>query len=144
MLIKLVEGFTTYPKLWRTIIPHSFASFKNMKNYTRIGNVCPGWPVYGVKCLCSTVGMKEGGEPLPLAVQYLILMIWKPCDLDRLSSLAAKCQNIEIRGLQFYIIKWLKNRHFNLKVLTKWSQQRYHNQIQIIMFSYHKNQILKC
>ena len=33
LLIKPVEGFTTYHKLWRTIFPHSFASFKNMKNY---------------------------------------------------------------------------------------------------------------
>ena len=27
-------------------------------------------------------GMKEGREPLPLAFQYLILMILRPCDLN--------------------------------------------------------------
>ena len=46
-------------------------------------------------------GMKEGGEPLPQALQYLILMIYRPCDLNLviISSLAAKCQDFEIRGL---------------------------------------------
>jgi hypothetical protein len=105
-----------------------------------------------VACLWSKMpmfqraGMREGGEPLPLAFQYLILMIWRPCDLDlvMISSLAAKCQDFEIGGVQFHIIKWLKNRHFNFKVLAFWNQQRYHPQIQITMSSYHKNQILKC
>ena len=38
--------------------------------------------------------MREGGEPLPLAFQYLIPMISRPCDLDLviISSLASKCQ----------------------------------------------------
>ena len=37
-------------------------------------------------------GMREGGKPLPLAFQYLILMIWRPCDLNlvMISSLASK------------------------------------------------------
>ena len=37
-------------------------------------------------------GMREGGLPLPLAFQYLILMIWKACDLNlvMISSLASK------------------------------------------------------
>ena len=54
------------------------------------------------------VGMKEGGEPLPQAFQYLILMIYRPCDLNLviISSLAAKCQDFEIRGLQFHCIKF--------------------------------------
>ena len=36
--------------------------------------------------------MREGGLPLPLAFQYLILMIWRACDLNLviLSSLASK------------------------------------------------------
>ena len=65
-------------------------------------------------------GMRKGGEPLLLAFQYMILMIWRPCDLDLvlISSLAAKCQDFEIRGFQFHIIKWLKNRCFNFKVLA--------------------------
>ena len=35
-------------------------------------------------------GMREGGEPLPLAFQYLILVIWRPCDFNlvMISSLA--------------------------------------------------------
>ena len=47
-------------------------------------------------------GMREGGEPLPLAFQYLILMI-RPCDLNlvMISSLASKCQHFKLRGLQF-------------------------------------------
>ena len=65
-------------------------------------------------------GMREGGEPLPQAFKYLILMIYRPWDLNLviISSLAAKCQDFEIRGLQFHSIKWLKNRHFNFKVLA--------------------------
>ena len=64
------------------------------------------------------VEMREGGEPLPQAFQYSYEM--KRCDLnlDIISSLAAKCQDFEIRGLQFHSIKWLKNRHFNFKVLA--------------------------
>ena len=77
------------------------------------------------------VGMREGGEPLPQAFPYLILMIWRPCDLNLviISSLAAKCQDFEIRGLQFHSIKWLKNRHPKFKVLAFWSHWRYHDQI---------------
>ena len=35
--------------------------------------------------------MKEGVEPLPLTFQYLILMLWRPCDLNlvMISSLAS-------------------------------------------------------
>ena len=62
------------------------------------------------------VGMREGGEPLPLAFQYLILMICRPCDLNlvMISSLALKCQDFQLRGLQFHIIKWLKKQAFQL------------------------------
>ena len=31
----------------------SFAYPIMKRYYTRVGNVCPGWPIYGVKCLCS-------------------------------------------------------------------------------------------
>ena len=90
--------------------------------------------------------MREGGEQIPQAFQYLILMIRRPCDLNfvNISSLAARCQDFEIRGLQFHFIKWLKNRHFNFEDLAFLSQQRYNNQIQVEISSYHKNQILKC
>ena len=57
-----------------------------------------------VACLWSKTnmfqraGMREEGKPLPLAFQYLILMIWRPCDLElvMISSMAAKCQDFEI------------------------------------------------
>ena len=48
-----------------------FIEFKCKKSllYTQVGNVCPGWPIYDVKCLCSRgMEMREGGEPLPLAI----------------------------------------------------------------------------
>ena len=60
-----------------------------------------------VACLWSKMpmfqraGMREEGEPLPQAFQYLILMIYRTCDLNLviISSLVAKCQDFEIRGL---------------------------------------------
>ena len=48
------------------------------------GQKCFVW----VACLWSKmpmlqrVGMRKGGEPLPVAFQYLIFMIWRPCDLN--------------------------------------------------------------
>ena len=64
--------------------------------------------------------MRDGGGPLPLAFQYLIIMIERPCDLNLvlISSLAAKCQHFQVGGLQFHYIKWLKKGHFNFKVLA--------------------------
>ena len=52
-----------------------------------------------VACLWSKMpmfqraGMREGGLPLPLAFQYVILVIWRACDLNLaiISSLALKC-----------------------------------------------------
>ena len=65
-------------------------------------------------------GMREGGKPLPLAFQYLIFMVKRPCDLNLviISSLATKCQHFKLRGLQFHYIKWLKKGHFKFKVLA--------------------------
>ena len=72
-------------------------------------------------------GMREEVEPLPLAFQYLILMIWRPCDINlvMISSLASKGQDFKLRGLQFHYIKWLKNGHHNFKGLQFWSRWRY-------------------
>jgi hypothetical protein len=69
------------------------------------------------------VEMSEGGGPLRVAFQYLILMIWRPCDLNlvMISSVASKCKHFKLRGLQFHFIKWLKNGHPNFKVLAFWS-----------------------
>ena len=46
----------------------------------------------------QVAGMKEGGEPLPLAFQYLILMILRCCDLNlvMISLLASKCQDFKV------------------------------------------------
>ena len=62
-------------------------------------------------------GMREGGLSLPLAFQYLIFMIRRACDLNLviISLLASKCQDFELRGLQFHSIKQLKNSHSNFR-----------------------------
>ena len=89
--------------------------------YLHSGSKC----LVRVACLWSKMtmfkraGLKEGGLPLPPAFQYLILLIWRACNLNLviISSLASKCQDFKFRGLQFHIIKWLKNRHSNFKDL---------------------------
>ena len=60
--------------------------------------------------MLQRVGMREGGEPLPLAFQHLIFLLWWPCGLNLvlISSLASKCQHFKLRGLSFHYIKWLK------------------------------------
>ena len=105
-----------------------------------------------VSCLWSKmpmfqgVGMKEGGESFPLAFQYLILMIWRHCDLNlvMISLLASKCQDFKVEMPVFQPFYDMKLKTNNFKVLTFCSQWRYHDQIQITRSSYHKNQILKC
>ena len=46
-------------------------------------------------------GMRKGGLPPPIAFQYLILMIWRACDLNlvMISFLDSKCQDFKQRGL---------------------------------------------
>ena len=63
-------------------------------------------------------GMREGGEPLQLAFQYLILRIWRPCYLNlvMMSSLASKCQDFKVWMpvfQPFYVMK-LKTPMFKL------------------------------
>ena len=104
-----------------------------------------------VACLWSKMpmfhraGMMEGRLPPPPAFQYLILMIWRACDLNlvMISSLASKCQDFKLRGLQFQFIKQLKNGHPNFEDLPFWSQWRYHKQIYLTSSACHKNQISK-
>jgi hypothetical protein len=69
-------------------------------------------------------GMGEGGKPLPLAFQHLILMVERPCDLNlvMIPSLASKCQHCKLSGLQFHYIKCLKKGHSSFKVLAFRSQ----------------------
>ena len=74
--------------LWLLHVPYT------LKGLIHSGSKC----LPRVACLWSKmpmfqrVGMREGGEPLPLAFQHLILMIWRPCDsnLVMISSLASK------------------------------------------------------
>ena len=105
-----------------------------------------------VACLWSKMpmlqraGMREGGKPLPLAFQHLILMIWRPCDLNlvMISSLASKCQDFKVVMPFFQPFCVMKLKTSKFKVLAFWSQWRYHYQIKITRSLYHKNQILKC
>ena len=138
-------------------LPTFYAEKTNKKSFRQI----PTWYMICTLC-CKSIrssailwckmpmfwraGMREGGKPLPLAFQYLIFMVWRPCDLNlaMVSSLATKCQHFKLGGLQFHYIKWLKKGHFKFKVLAFWSQWRYLYQIQITRPLCHKNQILKC
>ena len=100
-----------------------------------------------VACLWSKmpmfqgVGMKKGGEPLPLAFQYLILMIWKHCYLNlvMIPLLASKCQDFKVEMPVFQPFYDMKFKTSYFKVLAFCSQWRYHDQIQIIRCSYHRN-----
>ena len=105
-----------------------------------------------VACLWSKVpmfqgaGMNKGGELSPLAFQYLILMIWRHCDLNlvMISLLASNCQDFKVGMPVFQPFYDMKLKTSNFKVLAFCIQWRYHDQIQITRSSYHKNQILKC
>ena len=82
-------------------------------------------------------GMREGGEPLALAFQYLIIMIWKYCDLNLvvISSVASKCQDFKV-GMPVFqpFMKWnwrplsLKCCHFEASedVMTNFKSQGLH------------------
>ena len=65
-----------------------------------VAKVYAVFPFYDVKCLGMfwRAGMRKGGKPLPLAFQYLIFMVKRPCDLNlvMISSLASKCQDFKV------------------------------------------------
>ena len=65
-------------------------------------------------------GMREGGMPLPLAFQYLIFMVYRPCNLNlvMVSSLAAKCQDFKVELPFFHPLYVMKLKTSNLKVLA--------------------------
>ena len=123
----------------------------------RLNNTKKSWIHSGQKCfiqvtclwskmpMLQRAGMRKGGEPLPLAFQHLILMIWRPCylNLAMISSLASKCQGFKVEMLFFQPLCVMKLKTSKFKVLAFWSQWRYHYQIQITRSSYHKNQMLK-
>ena len=98
---------------------------------TRAQNVCPGWPVYDLKCLCCRVWEWDRGLPLLPAFSYLILMTWRTCDsnLVMMFSLASKWQALKV-GMPIYQPFYEINlRTSELKVLAFWSQWRYNDQI---------------
>ena len=100
--------------------------------YSRVQKSIENFVFRPKMAIFQRAGMREGGLPLPIAFQYLILMIWRACDLNLLmiSLLASKCQYFKLRGLQCHYIKQLKNGHYNFKDLLFWSQ------IQITSSSY--------
>ena len=76
----------------------------------------PGACLWSKMPMFQRAGMREGGKPLPLAFQNLILMVKRPCDLNlvMISSLAAKCQDFKVEMPFFqplYVMK-LKTSKF--------------------------------
>ena len=65
-------------------------------------------------------GMREGGKPLPLAFQYLILIIQRPFDLNLviISSPASKCQYFKVGMLFFQPFYVMKLKTSKFKVLA--------------------------
>ena len=64
--------------------------------------------------------MREGGKPLPLAFQYLIFMVKRPCDLNlvMISSLASKCQDFKVEMPFFQPLYVMKLKTPKFKVLA--------------------------
>ena len=64
--------------------------------------------------------MNERGKPLPLALQYLIFIVQRPCDLNlvKISSLAAKCQDFKVEMPFFQALSVMNLKTFNFKVLA--------------------------
>ena len=64
--------------------------------------------------------MREGGKPLPLAFQYLIFMVKKPCHLNlvMISSLATKCQDFKVEMPFFQPLYVMKLKTSKFKVLA--------------------------
>ena len=78
--------------------------------YLHSGQKCLPW----VACLSSKMPMfqREGATPTSISV-------FDSYDMKTLviSSLASKCKDFELRGLQFHFIKQLENGHPNFKDL---------------------------
>ena len=131
-------GYLEQETLQIKLIMDSKALFSIPQFNIHMGQTCFVWVAcHEVKCLCS-IGREWGreGGPLPLAFQYFVLLIWRPCDLNLVmlsSALASKGHDFTLTGLQFHFIKWLKNGHPNFKGLPFWSfeasEDMYHDQI---------------
>ena len=61
--------------------------------------------------------MRKGGEPLPLAFQYLILMIYD-LNLVMISSVASKCQDFKFGMPVFQPFHEMKLKTSKFKVLA--------------------------
>ena len=78
-------------------------------------------PVFRPKmAIIRRAGMREGGLPLPLAFQYLILMIRRACDLNlvMISLLASKCQVCKVGMTIFQLFYEMKSKTSKFKVLA--------------------------
>ena len=64
--------------------------------------------------------MRKGGKPLPLAFQYLIFMVKRPCDLNlvMIPSLASKCQDFKVEMPFFQPLYVMKLKTSKFKVLA--------------------------
>ena len=64
--------------------------------------------------------MREGGKPLPLALQYLIFTVERPSYLNLviITSLASKCQDFKVEMSFFQPLYVMKLKTSNLKVLA--------------------------
>ena len=118
---------------WKICRRTFWTDVSNKTVYLHSPQECLVW----VACLWSKmpmfqrVGMREGGLPLPLAFQYLILVIWRACDLNLavISSLALKLQVLKVGMSILQPLYEVKLKASKFKVLAFWSQWRYHGQI---------------
>ena len=80
----------------------------------------PGGMFMELNAYVAEVGMREGGEPLPLVFQHLIFMIRRPCDLNlvMISSLASKCQYFKVEMPFFQPLYVMKLKTSKFKVLA--------------------------
>ena len=94
--------------------------------YTRAQNVCSGWPVYGVKCLCSR-GLEQVREGCHSYQLFNIRLIWhEVLVIQIISSLDSKWQVLKF-GMPVFscFMKWnWRPLIFNSWYIF-WSQWRY-------------------
>ena len=91
----LAYGCPLSKRIYNTLSTHVVPFITGQKFFIRVACLWSKMP------MLQRVGMREGGEPLPLAFQHLIFLLWWPCGLNLvlISSLASKCQHFKLRGL---------------------------------------------
>ena len=84
-------------------LPTARTHYEYVLSSTQAQNVCPGWPVYDLKCLCCRRQEWPRMLPLPPVFLYLILMTWRTCNLNLVTifSLASKWQALKV-GMPFF------------------------------------------